>query len=452
MFWNLNTQGPNNPNQIFTPTDLSGTFPFSDLQDIGMDYDSQDDEFYLWDGSGDTWILKPPSTISTQGWTITENPPPVNPSATVAAIAPEISDGNLGSTSFTGVLGKWQYAASLGVFLGVIDPTSGTIWAYKPEDWTPNSAAPVVTTANLTGVSLTPGQTYSAANFAMAGDPDGDALNYEFVQAAASNTGFFLLNGVAQQPGTIANVTPQQLAADDLLWVAGQAGTSAQVALTVSDTAFNSTGANLVTPVVSGSANSMNFSGLPTGVNVNLASGAVLVGGVQVETLSGVTNIVGTALADTLTGAAGNDTLDGGGGGDLLVGGGANNTYIFDHGYGTETIEANVAVSTKNDTVQFGPGITDDELWFSQSGNDLDVSLIGTTDSVVVQNWFASSAAQVQQFETADGNVLMQSQVQNLVSAMASFGPPPSSSSGFGTTVPTQLEPVIAANWHPAVS
>ncbi|HUN49732.1 MAG TPA: calcium-binding protein, partial [Candidatus Sulfotelmatobacter sp.] len=165
-----------------------------------------------------------------------------------------------------------------------------------------------------------------------------------------------------------------------------------------------------------------------------------------------VTNIVGTALADTLTGGAGNDTLDGGGGGDLLVGGAANNTYIFDHGYGTETVQANVAVSTKNDTVQFGSGITDDELWFSQSGNDLDVSLIGTTDNVVVQNWFANSAAQVQQFETADGNVLMQSQVQNLVSAMASFGPPPSSSSGFGTTVPAQLEPVIAANWHPAVS
>ena len=36
-----------------------------------------------------------------------------------------------------GVLGKWKYAADYDVFFGVISPTAGNVWVYKPVDWSP---------------------------------------------------------------------------------------------------------------------------------------------------------------------------------------------------------------------------------------------------------------------------------------------------------------------------
>ena len=36
-----------------------------------------------------------------------------------------------------GVLGKWKYAADYDVFFGVINPTAGNVWVYKPVNWSP---------------------------------------------------------------------------------------------------------------------------------------------------------------------------------------------------------------------------------------------------------------------------------------------------------------------------
>jgi len=165
------------------------------------------------------------------------------------------------------------------------------------------------------------------------------------------------------------------------------------------------------------------------------------------NTLSNV--ITGNSAANTLTGGAGNDTLDGGLAADTLIGGTGNDSYVIGRGYGGETIQENDSTLGNTDTLSFLSGVSVDQIWLQQLGNDLRVSIIGTNDTATVQNWYTGSPYHVEQFRTSDGRTLLDSSVQNLVSAMAAFAPP-----AFGqTTLPpsyqTSLSPVIAANWGP---
>jgi hypothetical protein len=54
----------------------------------------------------------------------------------------------------------------------------------------------------------------------------------------------------------------------------------------------------------------------------------------------------------------------------------------------------------------------------------------------------------VEQFKTSDGKTLLDSQVQNLVSAMAAFAPPSAGTVNLSAAYASQLAPVIAANWQ----
>lgn len=63
------------------------------------------------------------------------------------------------------------------------------------------------------------------------------------------------------------------------------------------------------------------------------------------------------------------------------------------------------------------------DLWFSQSKDDLIVSILGGDDSIAVKNWFDSPANQLALIE-AGGHQFNNGQVNNLISAMASFGSP----------------------------
>jgi hypothetical protein len=54
----------------------------------------------------------------------------------------------------------------------------------------------------------------------------------------------------------------------------------------------------------------------------------------------------------------------------------------------------------------------------------------------------------VEQFKTSDGKTLLDSQVQNLVQAMASFAPPAVGQTSLTPVQQTALAPVIAANWQ----
>jgi hypothetical protein len=76
------------------------------------------------------------------------------------------------------------------------------------------------------------------------------------------------------------------------------------------------------------------------------------------------------------------------------------------------------------------------------------VSIIGTTDKFTLSNWYLGNQYRVEQFKTSDGKTLLDSQVQNLVQAMASFAPPPVGQTTLTTAQQTALTPVIAANWQ----
>nr|WP_318293740.1 calcium-binding protein [Pseudomonas cichorii] len=175
-----------------------------------------------------------------------------------------------------------------------------------------------------------------------------------------------------------------------------------------------------------------------------------LSGGTGADTLygdAGNDNLFGDAGNDTLYGGTGNDVLNGGAGNDYLSGGDGSDTYEFGIGSGRDTI-SNYDTGSSTDVLQFGADVSLEDLWFRRSGNDLEVSIIDTSDKVLVSNWYAANDYQVDQFKTADGKTLLDSQVQNLVDSMASFGVDAGAERNLTAAQQTQLEAVLAANWQ----
>jgi hypothetical protein len=97
----------------------------------------------------------------------------------------------------------------------------------------------------------------------------------------------------------------------------------------------------------------------------------------------------------------------------------------------------------------FGADIDPDQLWFSRRDDDLDVDLVGGGGRLTVRGWYADSRARLAEFRTARGDVLVESRVQQLVDAMAAFGPPSGSDLHLIGDVRDDLEPVLAASWQP---
>ena len=99
----------------------------------------------------------------------------------------------------------------------------------------------------------------------------------------------------------------------------------------------------------------------------------------------------------------------------------------------------------------FVGGIADNQLWFVQSGNDLQIDLLGTQTEVTVQNWFSGSSNQLQ--ETTAGGLKIDSQISQLVQAMATYsaanpGFDPTNLSIHTAPNDTSLQNSMAAAWH----
>ena len=86
-------------------------------------------------------------------------------------------------------------------------------------------------------------------------------------------------------------------------------------------------------------------------------------------------------------------------------------------------------------------------MWFSRSGNNLQITVAGTDDQVSISNWYSNGYYQLDTIEAGD-SVLLNNQVEQLVSAMAAYAVP----SGAGNVVPQEvqdaLQPVITASWQ----
>ena len=176
------------------------------------------------------------------------------------------------------------------------------------------------------------------------------------------------------------------------------------------------------------------------------------VGTANADTMNGTPTTAdtmqGLAGDDTLNGLGGGDTLSGGAGNDIVNGGLGNDTYLFGRGDGQDTLTDIDATAGNADTLAFGAGIARDQLWFSRAADDLAVGVVGTTDKVTVKGWYASTNNQVERFQLGTGEVLLNTQVANLVTAMAAFAPPPASQQVLTASVATALKPALAAAWR----
>jgi Ca2+-binding RTX toxin-like protein len=99
----------------------------------------------------------------------------------------------------------------------------------------------------------------------------------------------------------------------------------------------------------------------------------------------------------------------------------------------------------------FTGNVTDENLWFLQSGNDLRIDIMGTTNQATIAGWF-NSGNQASEVFTA-GGLRLDSQISQLVQAMAAYS---GSNAGFDPTASTvhqipndpTLQNTVAAAWH----
>lgn len=90
---------------------------------------------------------------------------------------------------------------------------------------------------------------------------------------------------------------------------------------------------------------------------------------------------------DTLDALAGNDTLIGGKGSDILIGGTGSDTYLIGLDSGADRIKNYDPNGTDVDAIGY-QDIDRKRLWFSRSGDDLVISVVGTDVQTTIENWY----------------------------------------------------------------
>ena len=153
---------------------------------------------------------------------------------------------------------------------------------------------------------------------------------------------------------------------------------------------------------------------------------------------TGTRNGVGNDLANYIVGNYGNNTLTGGKGSD---------TYNLGRTSQHDTIIESDSTLGNIDTLRFAADVHYDQLWFKHVGNDLQVDIIGTTNSATIKDFFYSASNHVEVFRAGDGKVLTDTRVQNLVNAMASMTEPGAGMTKLMPADETALASVFAANW-----
>lgn len=96
--------------------------------------------------------------------------------------------------------------------------------------------------------------------------------------------------------------------------------------------------------------------------------------------------LYGEAGDDRLLGGDGNDYLVGGTGNDILQGGAGDDLYVFGRGDGQDRASDSGGANTL-----MLNGLTADEVTLRRQGNDLIVSVVGTTDRLTAEGWFADA-------------------------------------------------------------
>jgi Ca2+-binding RTX toxin-like protein len=134
-----------------------------------------------------------------------------------------------------------------------------------------------------------------------------------------------------------------------------------------------------------------------------------------------------------------------GAGNDTLTGGAGNDTYVFKRGFGQDSV-INADASSSVDIAQFND-VDYSALWLSRCANDLQINIEGSDDQVSIDNWYAGASNQLDEIRVGNA-VLQNNQVDQLVSAMASFDVPNGVGNVIAANVKEDLQPVLAAAWQ----
>ena len=293
-------------------------------------------------------------------------------------------DGGLGNDTMIGGVGNDTFVVNVATDVVTEALNEGTDTVQSAVSWT--------LVSNLENLTLTGSSVINGTGNAFDNVLSGNGANNTLTGAAGNDT----LDG--------------GLGTDSLVGGAGNDTYLVDVATDVVTEAANE-GTDLVQSAVAWTL----------GANVeNLTlSGAGAVSGTG-NTLNNV--LTGNSAANTLNGGAGNDTLDGGAAADTLIGGAGADIYRFGAGYGIDTIQENDTTAGVKDAVQFVGTVKQADVKFKQVGNNLEVSLnANTTDKLVLQSWYLGNQYHVEEFRFTDGTVVLDSQVQGLLSAMAAF-------------------------------
>jgi trimeric autotransporter adhesin len=219
-----------------------------------------------------------------------------------------------------------------------------------------------------------------------------DTVQADFSYVLGANLENLVLTGSADLTGTGNALANAIFGNDGANLLDGGAGADALAGGAGDDTYIVDNAGDVVSEAADAGIDTVRAS-----VNYSLGANVenlVLVGSADI-------NGTGNALDNTLTGNGGANTLAGGGGKDLLLGGAGDDTYLFGRGDDADRI----VDAEGSNTLRIGSGLTLADLQVSQDGNDLVISVTGTTDSVVLVDWL-SQAQGVDRIVFDDGSTL----------------------------------------------
>lgn len=161
--------------------------------------------------------------------------------------------------------------------------------------------------------------------------------------------------------------------------------------------------------------------------------------------------VVQTPTDGLVMAALGHDTLVAPQPDSTLIGDGRYDTYKYNAGtLNMRIVNSNANGSTATGELDFGPGITDQNLWFAQSGDNLMITVMDgqPLDQITVVNWFANDASKLSEVKDSSG-LKLDGGLNLLIQSMAAYS---SSHAGFNpaglSQAPIDFQPTIAANWH----
>jgi hypothetical protein len=163
-------------------------------------------------------------------------------------------------------------------------------------------------------------------------------------------------------------------------------------------------------------------------------------------TAAAFAHVSGVSVVDL---AAGNSAVTLAANTNFSIAGGGNDTYVYGAGDGAATVinATNLGIAAHGE-IEFSSGITDANLWFVRSGENLQIDILGSKSALTVADWFGTNKS-AQVAEIVAGGLKLDGQTAALVTAMAGYQ---AANPGFNpqsaAAMPSALHNAIAAAWH----